>query len=515
MCLVRGASMRAPLTRGSDVAGVWPHVVTLRRVDVAEERQLTQQLPAALKRLFLDTIGSADRETRRRLAAADWFSGNAGLERRAPMRFRMESGDPRCPLAMLSALPALLASLVLVWASPALSTLSSYALTATDDLGPTGVFEAALSVPDYQFVNDVGLGFGGVNTDVFETGESTVLTFTAPLQNVPAQDDLIVYAYVGGLGATDNATVSVEASSDGLNYIMIGIFDTSEARIRPEDVWENDFAAVKKFAFDFGTADLVTHIRLTNLASTIEGLRLDAVEGLHPYVESMHAFELRLQRVRENSWQQFRIRIKNIADPGGVAIRGLRIINSPDPLAKLERTDLPIESVDGDFICIENCLAVCTMDCGTPPPRIPFARYVWSTDGLLEAAPGLGLAPGYEASHFPALAIDTDSLAPYLSGYSFEVIFVDGVVQTFDYDADFYKELGRLYEKYLYFSSTPALSWDRPADFYEFVDAGPPPPSVPGLGGPIILLLVALFVGTGSRLIQTRRRLSSTDHHRV
>ena len=52
--------------------------------------------------------------------------------------------------------------------------------------------------------------------------------------------------------------------------------------------------------------------------------------------------------------------------------------------------------------------------------------------------------------------------------------FADGVVHSFDYDADVMKEIGSLYQKYLYFSNPPTYSWDRPVDYFEFADASVP-----------------------------------------
>ncbi len=185
-------------------------------------------------------------------------------------------------------------------------------------------------------------------------------------------------------------------------------------------------------------------------------------------------------------------------------VRAVRIINSLNPASRLENTDMDLESVDGDFICVENCVPICMVDCQTPPPTIPFSRYVWSIDGLVEAPAGIGLAPGRAAAHSPAIAIDTDSLHPYLSGYSFEVTFTDGLVVTFDYDADVEKEIGSLYEKYPYYSSTPTYSWNRPVDFYEFISPGPTPSPVPGLSPGALFMLVALAAGAGRRLIRSR-----------
>jgi hypothetical protein len=396
------------------------------------------------------------------------------------------------------------ACVTLAWASSVGAVYSSYATLATDVVGVTGASSVAIGVPDYQFVNDLGLGFGGTSIDVFEIGESAVLSFPSPLRNIASQHDLILYAFVGGLGATDNANVQVEASTDGVNFAVIATFDTSEARSRSQDLFENDFEAVKHFFIEFGALDGVTDIRLTNLGGTSEGLRLDALEGLHPDVAGTHAFELRIERSRLDEWQQFKLRVKNIADPGGVPIREIRINNSTIPFATIEETSLSIEGSSGDFICVENCRENCTVNC-TPMnlPSVPFVRYAWSLDGDVEAPAGVGLEPGQQAAHHPSFGIDTDSSDPYLSGYSFEITFADGVVHFIDYDVDVEKEIGSLYEKHLYFSSSPVLSWNRPVDFYELVSSGPPP-AVPALSAPAVGLLVSLVLAGGVLLIRGR-----------
>jgi hypothetical protein len=202
-------------------------------------------------------------------------------------------------------LPTLIFTLlVLVGSTPASAMFLSYASSAIDISGATGAASASLGEPDYQFINDFGLGFGGVNTDVFNVGESVEFSFPLPLRNIPGQHDLILSAFVGGLGATDNANVQVERSSDGINYSIVATFNTEEARVNLSGPHlfpytpEIDFEGVQHFFIDLGVEDHVTHIQLTNLAGTAEGLRLDAIEGLHPEVNSAHAFEIRFDRYR-------------------------------------------------------------------------------------------------------------------------------------------------------------------------------------------------------------------------
>jgi hypothetical protein len=379
------------------------------------------------------------------------------------------------------------------------SSLSSYANAATDVVGSTGASAVALGVPDYRFVNDAGLGFGGTNTDVFDAGEAVELAFPTALRNVSGQHDLVLSAFVGGLGSTDDAQVRVEARTSTGTWVVIDVFDTAEARSRQQDWPENDFAGVKHFYVELGALDEVTHVRLTNLASTAEGLRLDAVEGLHPVLSGRHAFELRIERYRPDFNQRFLLRIKNIAGPAGVPIREFRIVRSTAPGATLQSTLNPLVSVDGDLICIENCIP----DNG---PLIPFSRHVWSEDGTSEAPPGTGLEPGRQAANLRSQNFDLDTAnTTYLSGYSFEVTFADGVVHGFDYDAHVLKEIGNLYQKYLYFSTTPVESWPRPVDYYEYVDAT----GVPTLPGVLGRLFTAALVAAGAVLALARRASTS------
>jgi hypothetical protein len=382
-------------------------------------------------------------------------------------------------------------------AGAASAQLSSYPTSAIDVIGVTGAATVALGVPDYSFINDVGLGFGGTSTDVFDVGEAVEFTYSTPLRNDPAQHDVVLSAFVGGLGATDDATVQVAVSSDGSNFAIVQTFDTEEARDRPQDLWENDFEGVKHFFVEFGAEDNVTHIRLTNLAGTSEGLRLDSIEGLHPVVDSDHAFEVRLERVREETARRFKVRIKNIGDSNGVPIREWHM-NRTASTARLEATTWMLESADGDFICVENCVP------DNHPELIPYSRHVWSLDGATEAPAGSGLAPGRQAAHARYADFDTDGGVAYLSGVTFTVVFADGFAHTFDYDSDVLKEIGSLYQKYLYFSSAPIQSWNRPVDYYQFVSAGPVP--VPSLSVPSFWLLTLLIAASGGFLIRSRRR---------
>ena len=344
--------------------------------------------------------------------------------------------------------------------------VSSYATAAADAPGSsTGAAAVALGVPDYRFVNDAGLGFGGTSSAVFGVGESTTLSFAQPLRNIAAANDLLVSAYVGGLGETDSAQVLVEVSSDGASFASIGTFDTATGRTTYPFPQERNFASVKHFALEFGANDLVTHVRLTNIGGSAEGLRLDAVEGLHPVVDSSHAFEIRFERYREDSAQRFFVRLKNTADPGGVAIREFRMIRALNAnLEDTRRSMVGTNGLVGEMLCVENCNA----DNGA---LIPFSRHVWSLDGVTPAPAGTGIPPGGSVGNLRSESFDTDSSnVPYLAGFSFIVTWADGYKQAFDYSNDVLGQqvVGSLYQKYLYFEPAPALSGPRPVDYYEF-----------------------------------------------
>ncbi|HEU4429617.1 MAG TPA: hypothetical protein VFT98_12730 [Myxococcota bacterium] len=338
----------------------------------------------------------------------------------------------------------------------------------------TGAAAVALGVPNYRFVNDSGLPFGGTSTDVFGVGESTTFTFARALRNVPGANDLLLSAYVGGLGETDSAQILVEVSSDGASFATIATLDTATGRTSYPLFQERDFAGVKHFALDFGGNDLVTHVRLTNLGGTAEGLRLDALEGLHPVSNTTHAFEIRFERYREDTARRFFVRIKNTADPGGVAIREFRMIRAPSAtLEDTRRSVVGLDGLNGQLLCIENCNA----DNGE---LIPFSRHVWSLDGLTPAPAGTGIPPGGSVGNRRSESFDTDSaFEPYLAGFAFLVSWADGYEHAFDYSNDVLgsQVRGALYQKYLYFSATPALSGPRPVDYYEFrraASASPP-----------------------------------------
>jgi hypothetical protein len=350
------------------------------------------------------------------------------------------------------------------------AAFGSYAVAATDGSGSaTGAAAVALGVPDYHFVNDAGLSYGGSNADVFSPGESTVLGFAAPLRNIPGQPDLLVSAFVGGAGATDTALVQVDVSSNGVNFSSAGSFNTASGR-NPLSypMPENGFESVKHFAVEFGAADSVTHVRLTNLSGSAEGLRLDAVEGLHPVTGSSHAFELRIEKYRDDLVGRFLLRIKNTADPGGVPIRELRI-DLPPPPVHLEETLWSIHALYGQpgvFACAENCVF------DNSPVVIPYGRHVWSLDGATAAPAGAGLGPGRQAGNLRNESFDTDNtLFTYLNGFSFTITFADGYEHVVDYTNDVLPQglTGALFQKYLYFSSNPSVIGPNRVDTYHYV----------------------------------------------
>lgn len=375
-----------------------------------------------------------------------------------------------------------LLGLVALLARPALA-VTSYPIAATDAAGSsTGAASVALGVPDYEFVNDVGLG--GSNADVFGSGESTVLLFPTAIRNVADQPDLLVSAFVGGTGATDSAQVQVDVSSDGTNFVNAGSFDTADGRdVTKYPFPEVAFESVKHFAIDFGAADHVTHVRLTNVAGTATGLRLDAVEGLQPRTLSDYAFEIRFERYREDSSGRFMIRLKNTARSAGVPIRELRIDRSILPGVTLEDTttalcaqpytassNLAECTEPARFLCVENCIGDSTQQ--DPQPLIPFSRHAWSLDGVTEAPAGEGMAPGHQARNPRAVSFDTDNTAlTFLDGFAFTVTFADGFEHAFTFSEDVLGQMteGALFQKYLYFSPSPTVFGPRPVYYYEFV----------------------------------------------
>lgn len=387
-----------------------------------------------------------------------------------------------------------MAALGLLAAALPATALTSYPVEAVDDPGSsTGAGAVALGVPDYHFVNDAGLAYGGTNADVFAPGESTVLRFPVPLRNIAGQVDLLVSALVGGEGASDDAQVNVEVSSDGTTFASAGSFRTQSGRdpvlFGPS---EAPFESVKHFGVEFGASDHVTHVRITNAAGTAEGLRLDAVEGLYPTSDATHAFELRVDRVRLASTGRFRVRLKNLAGPGGVPIRELRIERGPEP-ARLEDTTVSINRLygPGAFICVENCILDSTQQ--VPQMVIPYSRHAWSTDGISEAPAGIGLDPGRQAanSRIGNPSFDTDNSVNFLEGFSFHVVFADDTEQGLDFDADVLADgtPGALYQKYEYFSVNPIVSGPLRTDTYEFAV---PEPGAAALGAAALAAIAGL-----------------------
>ena len=393
-----------------------------------------------------------------------------------------------------------LLGLLAPFAQPA-RAVTSYPIAATDAAGSaTGAASVALGVPDYEFVNDVGLG--GANADVFGPGESTVLLFPAALRNIAGQPDLLVSAFVGGNGATDSAQVRVDVSSDGTNFVSAGSFDTADGRdVTKFPFPEVAFESVKHFAIEFGAADNVTHVRLTNLASTATGLRLDAVEGLQPRTLSDYAFEIRFERYRNDSDGRFMMRLKNIARGGGVPIQELRIDRATLPGVTLEdtETDLCAEQYAASsnladcteparFLCVENCIGDSTQQ--NPQPLIPFSRHAWSLDGVTEAPAGEGMAPGQQARNPRAVSFDTDNTAlTFLDGFAFTVTFADGFEHSFTFSEDVLGQMteGAQFQKYLYFAANPAIVGPRPVYYYEFVPE-------PGDAGAALVAFAALLL---------------------
>ena len=344
--------------------------------------------------------------------------------------------------------------------------LSSYANFAQDIIGSTGAASAALGRPDYVFINDIT--HGGTNANVFDVGESAVFAFPAPLRNIVKQHDLLISAFVGGLGATDNAQVEVEVSSDGVEFENIAVFETQEGRTVYPFIQEREFESVKHFEIEFGCEDFVTHVRLTNLGGTTEGLRLDAIEGLHPAVGTKHAFEIRFERYRDDLSERFLVRIKNLAQHGGVPITGFFFGRPPVTAQWLEETENQLLGSNGTgrFICVENCIGD-----ADDMPGVWSGTLAWSEDGETVAPAGIGLKPGHQAGHerFRNYDIDSGTLS-YLGGFEFKITFADGYTHEFDFDEDVigFDQIGAIYQKYTYFSGNPFNTGPRPVHYYEF-----------------------------------------------
>ena len=348
---------------------------------------------------------------------------------------------------------------------PALA-LASYPYSVQDEPGSsTGAAAVALGVPDYAFVNDFGAGFGGTSTAVFGTGEAAVFAFPYPLRDVAGEDDLFVSAFVGGAGETDEADVRVEVSTDGVAFTEIATIETDTGRTTYPLPQERNFSSVKHFGVDFAGEDNVTHVRLTVLFATAEGLRLDALEGVHPDVGSDHAFEVRFERYRVDASERFLVRIKNIGSPGGEPLRSFFLEKLPVN-EWMEDTIHPYLSSNGDMICVAGCVGDADQE-----PGVTSAFHEWSVNGVDPAPAGQGLDPGHWAAHerYRNIDIDTGVAMSYLGDFTFEAAWADGTFHGFDYDNDVQKEIGQLYQKYTYFSSTPSLSGPRPVDYYEFV----------------------------------------------
>ena len=62
------------------------------------------------------------------------------------------------------------------------------------------------------------------------------------------------------------------------------------------------------------------------------------------------------------------------------------------------------------------------------------------------------------------------------------------------------KELGSLYQKSEYFSSTPSFTAPRPVDYYEFVAAAPT--SVPSFSAASLLLMTLLATVVGAFVLR-------------
>ena len=77
-------------------------------------------------------------------------------------------------------------------------------------------------------------------------------------------------------------------------------------------------------------------------------------------------------------------------------------------------------------------------------------------------------------------------------------------IHEFTYDEDVIKVIGSLYQKYLYYDPNPVESWNRPTDYYEFIDDGMVVEPVPMLSAPAHWLLVAVAAFLGVYWMRSR-----------
>jgi hypothetical protein len=126
---------------------------------------------------------------------------------------------------------------------------------------------------------------------------------------------------------------------------------------------------------------------------------------------------------------------------------------------------------------------------------IPFSRHAWSLDGVEEAPVGSGLDPGRQVAHVrignPSFDTDPGPGDSFLQGFSFHVVFTDDTEQSLGFDEDVLVDgvPGWLYQKYQYFSETPAVNGPLPTDTYEF---SVPEPGAAGIGAAALATIAAL-----------------------
>lgn len=322
---------------------------------------------------------------------------------------------------------------------------------AGEVVGVTGIdqnaAQVALGPPDYVYTEGA-----------FPAGASITLAFPAPLNDV-AGDDLIVYAFVTGMG-TESSEVRVEARAfAGDPFVDVGTILTSEGR-NPQRNPFAPFDHVHHFRLDFaGRARKVTEVRLTNVAG--DDFKLDAVEGIHPAMASPdHAAEIRIFRLRSDDTKRFALRIKNLSPLGsGAVITGFAIEHATDPY--IDQTNRPITGERGYFEATPETTA--GPDNGDVTQR---TEHRWVGEGA-------GLAPGEVVSHERFDTIDTDVPGDeFLENFTFSLTFDDGTTLSADWTR-FQEEgeAGQLFALYQYPPSPVSISEARPAFFLDVASA--------------------------------------------
>lgn len=347
-------------------------------------------------------------------------------------------------------------------AAPASGDLLSYANGVRDTVGISKeAVAAALGPPDYVYTEGT-----------FSRGASAVFVFPAPLDDVPGED-LILSAFIEGEASTESTIVLVEARAAETDlFTMVAKINTGDGRVGGMAVSDvvgqtrgdnplRFFDHVHHFPIDFdGRVRKVSQVRITNLGG--DELRLDALEGVHPALRSAsHVVEIRIFRLRADFGKRFGLRFKNLGGlEDGVAMSGFIIRHATDPW--IDATDDPIVGRNGKFEATPETTAGPSNGALTQ-----MTEYVWN--GV-----GQGLAPGDSASYSGWKTLDLDmGGTEFFENMTIEVIFVDGVAKTMDWDALLENgDAGLLYSLYEYPNSPVSVNGPRPTFYFEITDDG-------------------------------------------